>query len=187
MSAPRSDRGTRSGIAARSLRILGVDPGTRTVGYAVIDPRSDRWQAPFDYIECGIIETDPAEPVLARLGTIAETLQEIIAEFEPGVLAIEKAFYGRNAASALKLGQARGAIMLLALQHGLGVAEYAPSEIKQAVVGHGRATKEQVQERVRLLCRLERAPKSDAADAVAIAMCHGHRSLGSAVTLGRTS
>jgi crossover junction endodeoxyribonuclease RuvC len=113
--------------------------------------------------------------MLERLRVIGETLGEIIEELRPDEVALEMAFHGRNAASALKLGQARGAIMLLVAQRGLPLAEYAPARVKQVVVGHGRATKEDVQQRVRLLLRMKREPATDAADALAIALCHATR------------
>jgi crossover junction endodeoxyribonuclease RuvC len=121
-----------------------------------------------------VIAVRVAASMPQRLRVVADTLTEIIEEFRPDVVAIEKAYHGRNASSALKLGQARGAIMLLAAQHELPVYEYAPAQIKQRIAGHGRATKEQMQRRVQLLFRLEVAPTADAADALAIALCHGH-------------
>jgi crossover junction endodeoxyribonuclease RuvC len=145
------------------------------VGYGIIECRTDVIAGgDFDYVECGVIVVPPADEMAIRLHRVSDTLAEIIAEFEPQVLAIEKAFHGRNAASALKLGQARGAIMLTATQHGLRVVEYAPARIKQWVAGHGRATKEQIQQRVTLLLGLNCPPQADAADALAIAVCHGH-------------
>lgn len=155
-------------MSARRIRILGIDPGTRAVGYAIVDHGARA----FEYVECGVLKADTTLDVGTRLMRITEELAAIIAEFRPGVLAIEKAFYGRNAASALKLGQARGAIILLAGQHAVPVFEYTPATVKQVVVGHGRATKEQIQVRVKLLCRLRRAPSVDAADALAIALTH---------------
>lgn len=156
-------------------RILGVDPGTRTLGYGLVE-RSPGPRGPvLVYVECGLVRTPEGAPMLERLRVIGETLGEIIAELRPDEVALEMAFHGRNAASALKLGQARGAIMLLVAQRGLPLAEYAPSQIKQVVVGHGRATKQDVQQRVRLLLRMKREPATDAADALAIAMCHATR------------
>jgi crossover junction endodeoxyribonuclease RuvC len=150
-------------------RILGVDPGTRVVGYAIVDvPAPGR----FDYVECGVLKVRAADELSARLLELGGALREVIAEFSPAGLAIERAFHGLNAASALKLAEARGALKLIALEHGLTVAEYAPAMIKRAVVGRGRATKAEVQARVRLLCRLGSAPEADAADALAIAICH---------------
>jgi crossover junction endodeoxyribonuclease RuvC len=158
-------------LTAARQRILGVDPGTRTVGYAIVDSGA---RAPV-YVECGVLQTVRGDDVTTRVRRIVEDLAEIIAEFRPGVLALEKAFHGRNAASALKLGQARGAIMLLAGQHDVPVFEYTPATVKQAVVGNGRATKIQIQARVRLVFGLRRAPSIDAADALAIALTHAFR------------
>ncbi|HLT40132.1 MAG TPA: crossover junction endodeoxyribonuclease RuvC [Enhygromyxa sp.] len=155
-------------IGARG-RILGVDPGTRVVGYAILDvPAPGR----FEYVECGVLKVRAADELGARLLEIGAAVREIIAEFRPAGLAIERAFHGLNAASALKLAEARGALKLIALEHGLSVDEYAPAMIKRAVVGRGRATKAEVQARVRLLCRLGSVPQADAADALAIAICH---------------
>jgi crossover junction endodeoxyribonuclease RuvC len=150
-------------------RILGVDPGTRVVGYAVVDvPAPGR----FDYVECGVLEVRARDELNSRLLEIAVSLREVIAEFRPAGLAIERAFHGLNSASVLKLAEARGALKLIALEQGLTIDEYAPAMIKRAVVGRGRATKAEVQARVRLLCRLGSTPQSDAADALAIAICH---------------
>lgn len=153
------------------MRILGIDPGTRIVGYGLVDCER-RGGAGFVYVECGVIRLAETDPMPQRLFTLAGNLAEIIDEYAPGVVALESAFYGVNASSALKLGQARGAIMLVAAQHGLPVAEYAPALVKRAVVGHGRATKQEVQTRIKLLCRLTREPLSDAADALALALCY---------------
>lgn len=124
------------------------------------------------YVECGVIRLPEDEPMPRRLLILVTTLTEIMGEHGPHEVALEAAFHGVNAASALKLGLARGAVMVVAAQHGLGVAEYPPATVKRAVVGHGRATKADVQARIRLLCRLAREPSSDAADALAIALCH---------------
>jgi crossover junction endodeoxyribonuclease RuvC len=150
-------------------RVLGVDPGTRVVGYALLDvPAPGR----FEYVECGVLRVRARDQLGARLLELAVALREVIAEFGPGVLAIERAFHGLNAASALTLAEARGALKLVALEQSLVVSEYAPAMIKRAVVGRGHATKAEVQARVRLLCRLGSAPEADAADALAIAICH---------------
>jgi len=110
-----------------------------------------------------------------RLLQIAGAIEELITEFSPRELALESAFHGVNASSALKLGQARGAIMVSAARHQVQVTQYTPAHIKKVVVGHGRATKAEIQERVRLLCRLQTAPRADAADALALAICHGQQ------------
>jgi len=160
-------------MGARTHRILGIDPGTLCVGYGVIEAHPGRGGA-FEYVECGVLRPSRTLEVHERIAEIAEGIAEIIVELAPVALALEKAYHGKNAASALKLGQARGAIMLLASQHGMPTFEYAPSTIKQQVVGHGRATKAQVQARVQMLFKLSRTPTTDAADALAIALCHGH-------------
>ncbi len=152
-------------------RVLGVDPGTRITGYAVL---SVRGPGRFEYLECGSFRVDGRRKLNERLGELAGALEEVVAEFRPTVLAIESAFHGQNAASALKLAEARGAFKLVALRAGLEIHEYAPSRIKRVVVGKGRATKAEVQRRVRLLCGLTRLPAADAADALAIALCHAH-------------
>jgi crossover junction endodeoxyribonuclease RuvC len=158
-----------AGEARVITRVLGVDPGTRVVGYALLDvPAPGR----FEYVECGVLRVRARDQLGARLLELAIGLREVIAEFRPGALAIERAFHGLNAASALTLAEARGALKLVSLEQSLVVSEYAPAMIKRAVVGHGRATKAEVQARVRLLCRLGSAPEPDAADALAIAICH---------------
>ena len=158
------------------MRILGIDPGTRIVGYGLVDcaPRgaSGVRGGGFEYVECGVIRLDETDVMPRRLLMLAEALGEIIGEYDPAVMSLESAFHGVNASSALKLGLARGAIMLVGAQHGLPVAEYAPALVKRTVVGHGRATKQDVQTRIKLLCRLAREPLSDAADALALALCH---------------
>ena len=156
-----------------TLRILGVDPGTRVLGYGLVDHAGGNGVS-WRYVECGVIAVDGELPMPTRLATIASELAEVIAELSPGAVALEKAFYGKSAASALKLGLIRGAVMLLAGQHGLPVFEYGPTVIKRAVAGHGRATKHDVQQRVTMLLGLRNTPTVDAADALAIALCHAN-------------
>jgi crossover junction endodeoxyribonuclease RuvC len=151
-----------------------VDPGTRRVGYGIIDmPTSAR----FEYVECGVIKAPRGSDLPSRIHLIARTLNEVIVEFSPTVLAIEKAFHGINGASALRLGEARGAIMHVGVDQGLAVFEYAPAHVKRAVAGHGRAAKADIQQRVAVLCGLRRLPALDAADALAIALCHGQHAV----------
>jgi crossover junction endodeoxyribonuclease RuvC len=121
-----------------------------------------------------VIRLREDDPMAVRLSVLARTIAELIVEFGPRVLSLEAAFHGVNASSALKLGQARGAVMAVAAERGLEVAEYPPAYVKRAVVGHGRATKQDVMSRVQLLFGLARAPTADAADALAIALCHAH-------------
>ncbi|MDC0715407.1 crossover junction endodeoxyribonuclease RuvC [Nannocystis bainbridge] len=154
-----------------ATRILGVDPGTRIVGYGLLDHQIGARPV---YIECGVIRLRAEDPMAVRLSVLARTIAELIVEFGPRVLSLEAAFHGVNASSALKLGQARGAVMAVAAERGLEVAEYPPAYVKRAVVGHGRASKQDVMARMQLLFNLARAPTADAADALAIALCHAH-------------
>lgn len=153
------------------MRILGVDPGSIKSGYGIIDERENE----LIVIEYGVIRTTPKTSLAYRLLQISNRLQQLIAQFQPQVLAIEDIFFAHNVKSALKLGQSRGAILLTAVQAGLEIAEYSPLEIKQSVVGYGRADKSQVQHMVKVLLHLQEIPKpDDAADALAIAICHHH-------------
>ena len=154
------------------MRILGIDCGTDCTGYGVveIDARDELRCITFG----GIVFPRQAN-MPEKLRTIFEKLSGIIREHQPDQVAIEDVFYAVNAKSALKLGQARGVAMLAAASHGLAVAEYAPLSIKSAVVGYGRAEKEQVQMMVARLLRLDDIPQpADAADALAIAICDLH-------------
>jgi crossover junction endodeoxyribonuclease RuvC len=167
------------------VRILGIDPGSRLTGFGVLDFTGDR----ADYVASGAIKSfDGTFP--ERLKKIFISVNEIVDEYRPAVVAIESVFMARNAGSALKLGHARSAALCATFEHDVEVFEYAPREIKQAVVGTGSASKEQVQHMVVSLLQLDGVPGSDAADALAAAICHGHqRSLrsrlrGSAVMTG---
>lgn len=122
-----------------------------------------------------MIKAGARDDLPTRIHLIATTVEEVIEELDPDVLAIERAFHGVNGQSALRLGEARGAIMHVAVQHGLPVFEYAPAHVKRVIVGHGRATKAEIQHRVTVLCRLRKVPAVDAADALAIALCHGQQ------------
>ncbi|MEM7542199.1 MAG: crossover junction endodeoxyribonuclease RuvC [Pseudomonadota bacterium] len=149
--------------------ILGIDPGSRITGFGVV--RMDGHRA--EYVEAGCIKvTDRSLP--RRLAEIFSELGEAIERLRPDEVAIEKVFVHANVDSALKLGQARGAAIVAAANNGLAVAEYSPNEIKQAIVGRGHADKQQVQHMVRALLSLEKAPQADAADALAVALCHAH-------------
>jgi crossover junction endodeoxyribonuclease RuvC len=150
-------------------RILGIDPGSRVTGYGIVDQDGQR----LSYVASGCIRTRCAA-LAERLGIIFEGITRIITEFQPAEMAIECVFLNKNADSALKLGQARGAAICAGVQQGVAVDEYAAREIKQAVVGTGAASKEQVQHMMRVLLALQRSPPSDAADALAVAICHGH-------------
>ncbi len=153
-------------------RVLGIDCGTEYTGFGVVDMRADDTLA---CRVCGAIKLSPREAMATRLDRVFRELGSLIAEHKPEEVAIEEVFYSVNAKSALKLGQVRGVAMLAASSAGLTVAEYAPLTIKCAVVGYGKAEKSQVQHMVARLLRLEEIPEpADAADALAIAICHLH-------------
>tara|TARA_Y100001001_G_scaffold162949_1_gene190802 strand:- start:7367 stop:7894 length:528 start_codon:yes stop_codon:yes gene_type:complete len=151
--------------------ILGVDPGSRTTGYGVIRVEGRH----IEYIDSGCIRVGE-KPMAERLQTIFQSLATLIGEYRPEEFAIEQVFMARNPDSALKLGQARGAAIVSAANSGLAVHEYSARQVKQAVVGRGGADKSQVQHMVQVLLSLSRKPQADAADALAIAMCHAHMS-----------
>jgi crossover junction endodeoxyribonuclease RuvC len=154
------------------VRVLGIDCGTEFTGYGVVEQLNGR---DLHYVSCGTVCLSPKRPMPERLNQVFETLRSVITEFQPEMVAIEDVFYAVNAKSALKLGQVRGVAMFTAAACGLAVAEYAPLSIKSAVVGYGRAEKSQVQHMVTTLLRLSAPPESpDAADALAIAICHLH-------------
>lgn len=151
------------------IRILGIDPGSVTTGYGVIE--SDGVKSV--HITHGVIRNEGA-PLTERLGTIYSALDELIRKWQPAEAAVEEVFMSRNAASALKLGQARGAAICACVIHRLPVSEYSARFIKQSVVGSGAATKEQIQHMVKMLLNYHRDITSDAADALAAALCHAH-------------
>lgn len=156
------------------MRVLGIDCGTEYTGYGVVELCPDDNLV---CLSCGVVKLSPREPLAARLATIFDHLSAIIEQYQPDDVAIEDVFYAVNVKSALKLGQVRGVAMLAASSAKLHVAEYAPLAIKSAVVGYGRAEKQQVQHMVARLLNLAEIPESpDAADALAIAICHLHTS-----------
>ena len=148
--------------------VLGVDPGTQVTGYGVV--RANTSNAP-TLVECGVIRTQPRDPLPARLHAIHEGIFELLGRHKPDVMSIEDVFYARNVRTTVTLGHARGVILLAGAQHGVRVHEMAPAAIKKAVVGAGAASKEQVQFMITRLLRLKSAPRpSDAADGVAAAL-----------------
>ena len=149
-------------------RILGIDPGSRTTGYGIVD--SDRGTLRF--VACGVIKTTTNMPFNYRLNQIFTGINEVIQVHGPIEAAVEDVFLATNPRSALKLGQARGAAVVAAMQNNLEVADYSAKQIKQAVVGYGQAGKTQIQHMVRVLLGLNKAPSTDAADALAVAICH---------------
>jgi crossover junction endodeoxyribonuclease RuvC len=154
---------------APSRRILGIDPGLRVTGFGIIVQQGNT----LVYVTSGCIRAS-GDSLPVRLGIIARDLAHVIAEESPGEVAVERVFVNINPSSTLLLGQARGAAIAAAVLAGLPVHEYTAGQVKQAVVGKGRADKSQVQEMVRRLLRLPGAPSPDAADALACAICHAH-------------
>ena len=147
--------------------ILGIDPGSRITGFGLIDNQANR----IDYIDSGNIKVS-GDSLPQRLGFIFAAVDEVIRQHQPEQMSIESVFMARNADSALKLGQARGAAICAAHQAGLEIAEYAPREIKQAIVGNGAGSKEQVQHMVKRLLGIRQKLQADEADGLAIAICH---------------
>ena len=154
------------------MRILGIDPGSGSTGYGLIETDGSLHKA----ILYGAIKTQTRQPFHVRLLKIHQELMRVLSREKADVMAIEEVFHATNVQSALRLGHARGIALLVAAQHQLEMAEYSPLEIKNAVVGYGRTEKSQVQSMVRLLLNLREIPTPDhAADALAVAICHAHR------------
>lgn len=150
--------------------LLGIDPGTAVTGFGVVSV-DERRRA--ELFECGVIRTSSGAALAVRLMEIHKGVGALIEDFSPAAVCVESAYYGKNVRSALTLGQARGAIIVAAALRGAEVVEYAPRDIKKAVTGTGAATKEQVAYMVRRHLRLRTDPKpSDAADGIAVALCH---------------
>jgi crossover junction endodeoxyribonuclease RuvC len=157
------------------VRILGIDPGSLRLGYGVIDRMRP---GQLTYVECGVIAAPPRLERAERLTAIGRGLREVLDELAPDEVAMEQAFYGKNVQSTLALGEARGAVTFIVCDKGLTLAGYAPAKVKRTIVGHGAATKEQIGYLVRALLSLRRVPEPDAADALAVAICHArHRAL----------
>ncbi len=151
------------------MRILGIDPGSRFTGFGIIEVHGDTIVA----LHRGVIKTGGGE-FPQRLGIIFNGIVELVEEFSPDEAAVESVFISKNAGSALKLGQARGAAICAVVSRGVLVAEYSPRSVKQAIVGRGSADKVQVQHMIRVLLQLKELPVEDAADALAVALCHHH-------------
>jgi len=152
------------------MKILGIDPGSRITGYGVIRKEGNR----LIHIDNGAIFTDSARDFPGRLQQIYEGISEIIGRYTPDAMAVEDIFFANNVQSALKLGQARGAAIVAGVNSGLPAHEYTALQVKQAVVGHGKAAKEQVQQMVKILLGLPEIAQADASDALAVAICHAN-------------
>ena len=155
------------------MRILGIDPGYAIVGYGVVDYNRTK----FSVVDYGAILTEAGIPFNERLETIYDDMMAMIQKWKPEVMAIEKLYFNTNTTTAIDVAQARGAIVLAAQKNGMTIAEYTPLQVKQSVVGYGRAEKKQVQEMTKMILNLEKIPKpDDTADALAMAICHAHTS-----------
>jgi crossover junction endodeoxyribonuclease RuvC len=152
----------------KPLRIIGIDPGSRITGYGIIDKPG----AGLGFVACGTIRAERERDFSQRLLVIFNGLSEIIEKHQPEIAAVEELFVARNVRSALKLGQARGAAVVAMMRHGLPVHGYPPRQVKQAVTSYGHADKEQVRHMIQVLLELSGPPSSDAADALAVAVCH---------------
>lgn len=151
--------------------ILGIDPGLAIVGWGVIDYKGSR----FDVLGYGSIQTPAGMPTEQRLAAIYDGLKEIIEKYKPDQMAVEELFFNTNQTTGIRVAEARGVILLCATKHGVPTFEYTPLQVKQSVVGYGRAEKKQVITMVTMLLGLKSAPKpDDTADALAIAVCHAH-------------
>lgn len=159
-------------MASISKRILGIDPGTGRLGFGVVDIIKGK---PY-LVDAGVITTPPHSEESDRLVTIFEELSCIIKETKPDVMVVEKLFFAQNVTTAIHVAQARGVILLTGKQAGLELHEYTPLQIKMSLTGYGRASKQQIQEMVRILLGLQEVPKpDDAADALAVALIHSHQ------------
>ena len=154
------------------MKILGIDPGSQVLGYGLLEALPGGPQS----CDSGTLRTSSTLDLCERLLLIHREIERLLGLHRPDIVAVETAFYHKNARSTLILGHVRGVVLLAARQAGLDVAEYAPREVKMAVTGHGDAAKEQVAFMVRRLLGLSETPSSDAADALAVALCHWHRS-----------
>ena len=153
------------------MRVLGIDPGSETLGWGVVEGSGLK----YELVDFGTVRSTAKQAFSKRLLKAYEGVAEVIDKYAPEVVAVEDTFYAANVGVALKLGQVRGAMLLLAEQRGLEIAEYSPRLIKQTIVGYGAAEKQQVQEMVKILLRMKTVPTPhDAADALAIAICHFH-------------
>lgn len=153
------------------MLIMGIDPGLAIVGYSLIKKEGNR----FSVLDYGVVRTPSSDDNITRLKKIYISLTDIIKEYKPDEMAVEELFFNKNVKTAIRVGQARGVILLAGAQADILVAEYTPLQVKQAVVGYGRAAKQQVQEMVKALLNLKAVPRpDDAADALAVAICHGN-------------
>jgi crossover junction endodeoxyribonuclease RuvC len=153
------------------IRILGIDPGTQVMGYGLIDVMPTKCT----FVDCGFIMTKPKEAMSQRLKTLFLGVEEIVRQFSPDEFAIEDVFMNKDPRATIKLGQARGVAICAAALANLPVSDYSPRLVKKSVVGYGAADKLQMQQMIKILLKLPEAPQSDSADALAVALHHGHQ------------
>ena len=164
------------------MRILGIDPGYAIVGFGVISYNGSR----FKVLEYGAITTDKNTPFPERLNEIYDGMNYLLDKYQPAAISIEKLYFNTNTTTAISVAQARGVCVLAGVKHGVEIAEYTPLQVKMAVTGYGRAEKHQIMEMTKTLLSLKEIPKpDDAADALAIAICHAHTSGSIAARLGK--
>ena len=153
------------------MRIIGIDPGYAITGFAVVDYNGNH----FELIKSGAIETKAGVPLPVRLTKIYDDMQLLVNEYKPDAISIEELFFNRNTTTAIGVAQGRGAVLIIAAKNNIPIYEYTPLQVKQGVVGYGRADKKQVQMMVKSILNLETVPKlDDTTDAIAIAICHAH-------------
>ena len=155
------------------MRILGIDPGIATIGFGLVDFSGNK----YTLVSCGVITTPAHTPLSERLETIYDDASKLIAALKPDVVSMEELFFNTNITTGISVAHGRGVLLLACRKAGVKVYEYTPLQVKQSVVGYGRAEKKQVMDMVKRLCNLKEAPKpDDAADAVAMALCHARSS-----------
>jgi len=165
-----SKRISRTSPIAVERVVLGIDPGTAITGYGIV---AKTVNGDYELLACGVLRTQAGEAMALRLLELFQDMKALITEFQPDEVAIEKLFFGRNVTTAITVGQARGVLIVAAAELGVPVAEYTPAEVKQAITGYGNADKRQMQEMVQRLLELAHPPHpDDAADGVAVAVCH---------------
>jgi crossover junction endodeoxyribonuclease RuvC len=157
-------------MAQQAIRIIGLDPGLRHAGWGIIEAAGNN----LTYVADGVVRADPDLPLAERLLFIHKELTQVVANFRPAEAAIEETFVSKDARATLKLGQARGVAILVPAAFGISLSEYAPNQIKKSVVGVGHAEKEQIRHMVKVLLPKAKPASEDAADALAIAICHAH-------------
>jgi crossover junction endodeoxyribonuclease RuvC len=166
------------------VRVLGIDPGSETTGWGVVDGDARRYRM----VDFGTVKANPRLRFAARLLKISDGVEALVEKFRPDVCAVEEAFFAVNAQTALKLGHVRGVVLLAAERAGVEIAEYAPRLVKQTVVGYGAAEKQQVQEMMRVLLKLKEVPTPhDASDALAVAVTHLHHASRPEVSKGKVA